>query len=237
MVALSHQLAQAYAPGINTRKIDSDTPPGRLNMRAVLAETQRPRTTGRKPKAFKRTVRTQSPKAQLEIAFMGDVSGSMGQMAESLAVTRWMVTGAGKRVQARVSGILFGHDLYPVQRPGTDLDDIEVYGCHDANEQSSTAWAFWVAKTGILQHKERKGVVVWFSDFYFVNSDQSKAFMAVVNEARRAGIVFVAAVPKAGYEQYPAQYGVTNVIIVDSGHPDITAKKLGAEILKAVKQS
>ena len=235
MTKLSAMLADAFAPGRSARRVKSETPPGQINMGAVLANSQQPRGVPRREKPFRRTEYVTNPHTPLQIGFFGDVSGSMGSLSEPLGVTRWIVTEAGRRVHAKTSAVLFGEQVKAVQRPGVPQAEIEVYAANEGWEAASTAWAFWADAVNI-RSKKQHGVAVFFSDFDFVEESENRAFHAVLEEARRNNVSVIAVTPSHtlwGGREGPHTYGIEEVIKVSSD-PVKTANDIGRAILKSI---
>ena len=233
MVTLAGKLARAYAPGVSVAKKAVRVPPGRLNVRTVVNDVHRTPGTGIKPKPFVRKTRTRNAKAELEIVFFGDVSASMSSLQEPLAVTRWMVTEAGMRVHAKISTILFGNYVYPVQRPGKMVKDIEIYGGMDGEEVSSSAWLFWSDKTGALEHTDTTKIAIWFTDFEFVNRNEARAFQQVVDQALRSNVLMIGVVPRFVSLETLNSYGILHCIQV-SADPEKTASEIGDIVLNNI---
>jgi hypothetical protein len=236
MVALAKRLDRVYVPGSSVAKVAKKVPPGRFNAQAAIQGAVQ-RRSGQRVTArpfIERRV-THSPKAALKIAFLGDISGSMGGLAESLAVSRWMVSEAGYRVNAKVGAILFGQEVYPVQRPGKRTNEIVVYPCTENWEAGATAWAMLDESMTFIKDKSSARIVVWFTDFEFVRATQATAAFAAMQEMQRAGVNVVAVVPSEDDEVNAAHLGVTNVVVVNRYDAVATANKIGETILDAVR--
>lgn len=238
MVTLSKSLTRAYVPGSSVAKVAKRTPPGTLEMRELIAAHQQ-RSVGARvtAKPFIERRITHNPKAQLKIAFGGDVSGSMGSLATALAVTRWMISEAGYRVQAKVGAALFGSGVIPIQRPGQRVTMIEPWSACDATEHIASCWAFLDNKMQMLQDKRSARFVFWFTDFELVDVDQATAFHYAMQEARRAGVHIIGVVPTPSDLANAGELGIEHTVVINRRQPSLVATDIGQTLLDAVRLS
>jgi len=69
-----------------------------------------------------------------------DISGSMGSAMESMATTAWVMSEAGRRIQAKTAMVYFGSDVFPTLKVGQKLDKVSVYSAPDGTEMFHKAF-------------------------------------------------------------------------------------------------
>jgi hypothetical protein len=102
-----------------TTTVTSATPPGRLRMRGALAADAQ-RAAGATPTAepFTRSVRHHVPAPPLRLGVACDVSGSMYDLAASVASAAWILAKAAAHLpDARSATVIFGEPSFPSPTP------------------------------------------------------------------------------------------------------------------------
>jgi hypothetical protein len=121
-------------------EVNSVLPPGRLRTRAIVqGAAMRQRGIHTQVEAFSRTIRKQTDEPTLTVGVMVDISGSMGGAMNPMATTAWVMSEAGRRVQARTAMVYYGNSVFPTLKPGQHLTDVNVYSANDSTEEAVEA--------------------------------------------------------------------------------------------------
>lgn len=140
-VMVARQLDRAKYRERDVTEVRSVLPPGRLRTRAVVQAAAQ-RAAGRMPEVepWRRKVRKHTDEPTLTIGVMVDISGSMGSAMEPMATTAWVMSEAGRRVQARSAMVYYGNTVFPTLKPGEHLKDVHVYSAPDGTEKFDEAF-------------------------------------------------------------------------------------------------
>jgi hypothetical protein len=116
-------------------------PAGRLKTRVAIQnkalESKGVRETA---PAWRKTTRKNTDDPTLSLGIMVDISGSMGSAMESMATTAWVLSEAGRRIQAKTAMVYFGSDVFPTLKVGQKLDKVSVYSAPDGTEMFHKAF-------------------------------------------------------------------------------------------------
>jgi hypothetical protein len=140
-VIISRELERARYRDRWSTKVSSQLPPGRMSGRgAMLRDVQRGRgqLATAEPFSTRRRYHTEDPR--LTMALMTDVSGSMSSAMEPMAVTNYVMSEAGHRVQARVASVYYGDSVFPGLRPGQRMDQVQIFRAPDSTERFNLAF-------------------------------------------------------------------------------------------------
>ena len=119
----------------------SATPPGRLRTRTMVqGEALREKNPMAVVEPFRRVQRKHTEDPNLTVGVMVDISGSMSSAMNPMASAAWILSEAGKRVQARTAMVYFGNDVFPTLKPGQHLDNVNVYSAEDGTEKFNKAF-------------------------------------------------------------------------------------------------
>jgi hypothetical protein len=165
----------------------SVVPAGRLRTRAAVQGAALKAVGIHTPvEAWSKKVRKQTDEPTLTIGVMVDISGSMGSAMNPMASTAWIMSEAGRRVQARTAMVYYGSDVFATLKPGQHLTDVTVYTAPDYTEQFDRAFQ---ALNGGLDLFSGVGarLLVVVSDGQYTNAEHSKA-TAWVKECQRNGV-------------------------------------------------
>ncbi|MCH7229989.1 hypothetical protein L0U85_03815 [Glycomyces sp. L485] len=106
---LARAMAQAAQPPREATVVDTEVPPGRLNMRGALAgAAQRSAGAPVSAKPWRRTMRRRTPDPKIRIGIALDVSGSMHRFFTPAATAAWMLAQAAKRTGGTAAAATFG---------------------------------------------------------------------------------------------------------------------------------
>jgi hypothetical protein len=140
-VKVATMLEKAKYRDRDETEISSIVPPGRLRTRALVqGAALKSKGIMTQAEPWRRTVRKQVDDPTLTIGVMVDISGSMAEAMEPMAVTAWVMSEAVRRVQGRTAMVYFGQDVFPTLKPGQHLDDVTVYTASDGTEKFNRAF-------------------------------------------------------------------------------------------------
>ena len=165
----------------------SVVPAGRLRTRAAVQGAALKAVGVHTPvEAWSKKVRKQTDEPTLTIGVMVDISGSMGSAMNPMASTAWIMSEAGRRVQARTAMVYYGSDVFATLNPGQHLTDVTVYTAPDYTEQFDRAFQ---ALNGGLDLFSGVGarLLVVVSDGQYTDSEYRKA-TEWVRECQRNGV-------------------------------------------------
>jgi hypothetical protein len=121
-------------------EVNSVLPPGRLRTRAIVqGAAMRQRGIHTPVEAFSRTIRKQTDEPTLTVGVMVDISGSMSSAMNPMATTAWVMSEAGRRVQAKTAMVYYGNSVFPTLKPGQHLNEVNVYSASDSTEEAVEA--------------------------------------------------------------------------------------------------
>jgi hypothetical protein len=168
-------------------EIHSVTPPGRLRTRALVqgaALKSKGLLTQTEP--WRRTQRKHTDNPQLKVGVMVDISGSMGDAMEPMAVTAWVLSEATKRVQGRAAMVYYGNDVFPTLKPGQNLPEIQVYSAKDGTEKFDKAFKALDGAMNFL-HGDGARLLVIVSDGHYT-SEETTAATKWIERCHKVGV-------------------------------------------------
>jgi hypothetical protein len=168
-------------------EIQSITPPGRLRTRALVqgaALKSKGLLTQTEP--WRRTQRKHTDNPQLKVGVMVDISGSMGDAMEPMAVTAWVLSEATKRVQGRAAMVYYGNDVFPTLKPGQSLPEVQVYTAPDGTEKFDKAFKALDGAMNFL-HGDGARMLVVVSDGHYTH-EETQAATKWVERCYKAGV-------------------------------------------------
>ena len=203
----------------------SVVPAGRLRTRAAVQGAALKAVGVHTPvEAWSQKVRKQTDEPTLTIGVMVDISGSMGSAMNPMASTAWIMSEAGRRVQARTAMVYYGSDVFATLKPGQHLTDVTVYTAPDYTEQFDRAFQ---ALNGGLDLFSGVGarLLVIVSDGQYTDTEYRKA-TEWVRECQRNG-VGVVWITFDGHSYHPrAITSGTDATVVSLNGEDVTAAAL-----------
>jgi hypothetical protein len=148
-------------------EVDSVLPPGRLRTRALVqGQAQKTRGVRTPVNAWSRTIRRMTDEPTLTIGVAVDISGSMGGAMNPMATTAWVLSEAGRRVQAKTAMVYYGNSVFPTLKPGQHLDEVKVYSAQDGTEEAVEAFKALDGSLDLMYGKGARLMVV-VSDGYY----------------------------------------------------------------------
>lgn len=176
--------------------VKSHEPSGRLKTRvAIQNEALKSKGVRDLAPAWRKTTRKQTDDPTLSLGIMVDISGSMSSAMESMATTAWVLSEAGRRIQAKTAMVYYGNDVFPTLKVGQKLDKVSVYSAPDGTERFDKAFK---ALDGSLNLTYGDGVriLVVVSDGNYTNTETENA-KAVMKSCEQNGVAVLFITPKA----------------------------------------
>ena len=197
-VRLAQMLDKAKYRERSITEIKSVLPQGRLKTRiAIQNSAMKSKGIHSELPAWRHTKRKHTDDPTLSIGVMVDISGSMSSAMESMATTAWVLSEAGRRVQARTAMVYFGQDVFATLKVGQKLEQVSVWSAPDGTEVFGRAFD---ALDGHLNLVYGEGVklLVIVSDGHYTGSETQKAKNAIKMCADN-GVAVLWLAPKTGW--------------------------------------
>lgn len=186
-VSVAKSLERAKYRERSQTEVRSVIPQGRLRSRALVqnaaykavgVQTQVP--------AWRHTARKHTEDPTLKIGVMVDISGSMGGAMQPMATTAWVLSEAGRRVQAESAMVYFGESVFPTLKPGQHLNEVKVYSAPDGTERFDEGFKALDGTLNLL-HGDGARLLVVVSDAYYSGVEREKSAQWVA-ECKRNGV-------------------------------------------------
>ena len=166
-VRVSKALEKAKYRERDVIEVNSVLPPGRLRTRALVqGQAQKSRGVRTPVDAWSRTIRRMTDEPTLTIGVGVDISGSMGGAMNPMATTAWVLSEAGRRVQARTAMVYYGNSVFPTLKAGQHLDEVRVYTAQDGTEEAVEAFKALDGSLNLMYGKGARLMVI-VSDGYY----------------------------------------------------------------------
>lgn len=203
-LAKSLEKAKYRERSVHTRK--TNLPMGKLSTRNAIQNRamESMGLRGELP-AWKQKVRKHTDDPTLKLGVMVDISGSMSSAMEAMGQTAWIMSEAGRRIQAETAMVYFGSGVFPTLRKGQRLDEVSIYTAPDGTEKFDEAWQ---ALDGELELTFGSGVrmVVIVSDGQFTGKESENA-VRMLNECKRNGVAVLWITPEYCFGE-PARWKI-----------------------------
>jgi hypothetical protein len=174
-ITLGKELEKArYRDRVVVRR-NSQIPPGRLRGRAAVqgaAVRDRGLEDRTEPWAAKRRYHVEDPK--LTIAMMTDVSGSRGHAMLPSSVANYVVSEAGRRIQATVASVYYGNSVFPGLAPGEHHEKVRIFTAPDSTERFDAAFKALNGRVNLLQGSGARLLFV-ISDLHYTPEERKAA--------------------------------------------------------------
>ena len=144
--------------------------------------------------AWKSKTRKHTDDPTLRLGIMVDISGSMGSAMESMATTAWVLSEAGRRIQAKTAMVYYGSGVFPTLRVGQRLDQVRVFSAPDGTEEFSDAYSALDGELG-LTFGDGVRMLVIVSDGQYRPHQVEAARKALV-ECKQNGVAVLWITPK-----------------------------------------
>jgi hypothetical protein len=165
----------------------TEIPQGKLVMRNAIQnkamEAQGKR--GELP-SWKSKTRKHTDDPTLKLGIMVDISGSMGGAMEAMGQTAWIMSEAGRRIQAETAVIYYGSGIFPTLKRGQRLSEVTIYTAPDGTEKFAEAWEALDGELG-LTFTDGVRMLVIVSDGQYTPSQTERA-KQILAECRANGV-------------------------------------------------
>lgn len=162
-------------------------PAGKLRSRALVqSKALKSKGIHTPIEMWKTKTRKQTDEPTLTIGVMVDISGSMGSAMNPMASTAWVLSEAGRRVQAKTAMVYFGSDVFPTLKVGQRLEEVVVYSAPDFTEKFDDAFQALDGMTNLLYGTGARLLVV-VSDGNYTSPESRKA-REWLAECKRNGV-------------------------------------------------
>jgi hypothetical protein len=186
-VQIANMLERAKYRERDEKEVTSILPPGRLRSRAMLQEAAyKARGSMMHAEPWKRTVRKHTDDPTLNVGVMVDISGSMADAMQPMAVTAWAMSEAVRRVQGRCAMVYYGSGVFPTLKPGQHLPEVNVYTAPDGTEKFDKAFKALDGSLNLLNGTGARLLVV-VSDGCYTEPEREKATQWV-RECEKNGV-------------------------------------------------
>jgi Sec-independent protein translocase protein TatA len=186
-VKLAQMLEKAKYVERSATEIATTIPQGRLRTRAVVQKKALEAKGIRSDlPTWRATKHRHTTDPILSIGVMVDVSGSMGSAMNPMASMAWILSEAGRRVQAKTAMVYYGSGVFPTLKVGQHLEEVKVWTAPDGTEEFGQAYK---ALDGVLGLTYAEGVklLVIVSDGHY-RPDQEKEVRKALAECDKAGV-------------------------------------------------
>lgn len=141
----------------------------------------------------------------LRLGVMVDISGSMGMAMNAMGTTAWVLSEAGRRIQAETAMIYYGSGIFPTLKRGQRLSEVTIYTAPDGTEMFAEAFE---ALDGELSLTFGDGVriLVIVSDGNYTPAQTERATQ-ILRECKQNGVAVLWITPKGCYS-----YGAKRII-------------------------
>ena len=174
-VKIANMLERAKYRERDEKVVKSILPPGRLRTQAMLQEAAyKARGSMMHAQPWKRTVRKHTDDPTLNVGVMVDISGSMADAMQPMAVTAWAMSEAVRRVQGKCAMVYYGSGVFPTLKPGQHLADVNVYTAPDGTERFDRAFKALDGSLNLLNGTGARLLVV-VSDGCYTPEETEKA--------------------------------------------------------------
>lgn len=162
-------------------------PAGRLRTRGLVQQAAlREIGVNQQVEAWRQKVRKQTDEPTLSIGVMVDISGSMGHAMKPMASTAWIMSEAGRRVQAKTAMFYYGQSVFPTLKVGQHLTDVSVWSANDYTEKFDEAFQALDGGLNLLDGTGARLLVI-VSDGEYTQGEREAA-RKWVRECQRSGV-------------------------------------------------
>ena len=194
-VTIASMLEKAKYRERSLHEVRSTLPQGKLKARAAVQNAAlAARGSMERVPAWERKVRKHTDDPTLRLGVMVDISGSMGSAMEAMATTAWVMSEAGRRIQAKTAMVYYGSGVFPTLRVGQRLDQVRVFSAPDQTEEFGEAWKALDGELG-LTFGDGVRMLVIVSDGQYRDT-QMEAARTALQECKRNGVAVLWITPK-----------------------------------------
>jgi hypothetical protein len=234
-VTIAKMLEKAKYVERSVTEIKSVLPQGRLNTRvAIQNQALKSKGVFEQMPAWRANKRKHTDDPTLKIGVMVDISGSMGSAMEAMATTAWVLSEAGRRVQAKTAMVYYGSDVFATLKVGQHLDQVSVWSAPDGTEKFGRAFD---ALDGTLDLVYGQGVrmLVIVSDGHYSGEETQKAKNAIKMCADN-GVAVLWVTPKECYSGMGERLVGKNGVVLDGMDTNQIALAIGRSATDALNK-
>ncbi len=147
--------------------------------------------------AWKSKVHKHTDDPTLKLGVMVDISGSMGSAMNAMATTAWVMSEAGRRIQAKTAMVYYGSGVFPTLRVGQRMSEVVIYTAPDGTEKFGEAFEALDGELG-LTFGDGVRLLVIVSDGQYTPTQQQRTIQALT-ECRQNGVAVLWITPKDCY--------------------------------------
>ena len=225
-VKISQLLEKAKYRERSETEVKTVLPPGRLRTRALVqGQALKSKGIHTQTEAWRHTARKHTDDPTLTIGVMVDISGSMGSAMNPMATTAWVMSEAGRRVQADTAMVYYGNDVFPTLRKGQHLSDVKVFTAPDGTEKFDKAFKALDGELNLLYGTGARMLVVVSDGQY--TSDEAEKARKWVKECHDNGVAVLWIT--YDYEHYASRYlkGTDGQVVKATSNASETALMIG----------
>ena len=235
-VKIGQMLEKAKYRERSVHEVKSVEPKGRLNTR-VLIQNKALESKGSMTKnpAWRHKSRKHTDDPTLRMGIMVDISGSMSGAMEALATTAWVMSEAGRRVQAKTAMVYYGSGVFPTLKVGQKLEQVSVWTAPDGTEKFGEAFEALDGTLG-LTYGDGVRLLVIVSDGHYTGTETERTKEAVrICKENGVGIIWIT--PKScGYGNGKRLLGGYGVALEGLDEKDI-ANEIGRGAVEALAKA
>ena len=203
-IAKALEKAKYRERSVHTRK--TQAPLGKLIARnAVQNKAMESRGLRGELPTWKSKSRKHTDDPTLSLGVMVDISGSMGMAMEAMGQTAWIMSEAGRRIQAETAMIYFGSGIFPTLKRGQRLSEVSIYSAPDGTEQFAEAFGALDGELGLTFGRGVR-ILVIVSDGNFTPKQTEQA-VQLLRECKQTGVAVLWITPKGCHS-----YGARDII-------------------------
>jgi hypothetical protein len=192
-IAKSLDKAKYRERSVHVRK--SQTPQGKLIMRNAV-QNRAVESIGKRGElpAWKSKTRKHTDDPTLRLGIMVDISGSMGSAMEAMGQTAWIMSEAGRRIQAETAMVYYGSGVFPTLKRGQRLSEVTIYTAPDGTEKFTEAFEAIDGELG-LTFGDGVRMLVVVSDGNYTGTELQRA-TELLRECKQNGVAVLWITPR-----------------------------------------
>lgn len=203
-IAKSLEKAKYRERSVHIRK--SQVPQGKLIARNLI-QNRAVESMGKRGElpTWKAKTRKHTDDPTLRLGVMVDISGSMGSAMESMGQTAWIMSEAGRRIQAETAMIYYGSGIFPTLKRGQRLNEVTIYTAPDGTEKFGEAFEALDGELGLtFGDGVRMLVIVSDGNYTPKQTDWAKQ---ILRECKQNGVAVLWITPRDCYS-----YGAKDIL-------------------------
>lgn len=192
-IAKALEKAKYRERSVHVRK--TQVPQGKFIARNAI-QNKAVETMGRRGElpTWKSKTRKHTDDPTLRLGVMVDISGSMSSAMDAMGQTAWIMSEAGRRIQAETAMIYYGSGIFPTLKRGQRLNEVSIYTAPDNTEKFGEAFDALDGELG-LTFGDGVRILVIVSDGNYTPK-QSEWAVKVLRECKQNGVAVLWITPK-----------------------------------------